>query len=129
VAPQVAGGGSSGALSNEREVPVPTEVAFSSIQTITAPTDLGAVSTDRYSRIRVLADCRFSSDSTVEIRLVLHEGGGAPGDLDRYLLDPGESVQRTYDVPGTGLGVRASPIHSGSSTIDVWIWGHRAPGE
>ena len=108
---------------------MPTEVAFSSIQTITTPTELGTVSTDLYSRIRVLADCRFDSDSTVEIRLVLEEGGGAPGDLDRFLLDPGESVQRCYDVPGTGLGVRASPIHSGSSNIDVWIWGHKAPGE
>ncbi|MGY1689526.1 hypothetical protein [Geodermatophilus sp. SYSU D01105] len=108
---------------------MPTEVAFSSIQTVTAPTDLGAVSTDRYARIRVLADCRFDSDATVEIRLVLHEGGGAPGDLDRFLLDPGESVQRTYDVPGTGLGIRASPVQSGPSTIDVWIWGYRAPGD
>src|SRR3712207_8421111 len=57
-----------------------TEVAFSSIQTVTAPTDLGTVSTDLYLRIRVLADCRFDSDATVEIRIVLHEGGGAPGD-------------------------------------------------
>lgn len=108
---------------------MPTEVAFSSIQTVTEPTDLGTVSTDRYSQIRVLADCRSASDSTVEIRLVLIEGGGARGDLERLLLDPGESVQRTYDVPGTSLGLRASPIHSGPNVIDVWIWGYSAPGE
>ncbi len=104
---------------------MPNEVAFSAIQTITAATELGNVATDLHQRIRVLADCRSSgSDSTVEIRLILVEGGGAPGDLDRYLLDPGESVQRTYEVPCTSLTVRATPTQSGPSSIDVWIWGY-----
>jgi hypothetical protein len=39
----------------------------------------------------------------VEITLVLVEAGGAFGHLDRCLLDPDESVQRTYKVPGTEL--------------------------
>jgi hypothetical protein len=108
---------------------MPTEVAFSSIATIDAATTLGHVPTDLYQRIRVLADCRFSSDSTVEITLVLEEAGGATGRLDRYLLDPGESVQRVYEVPGTGLVVRAAPVQPGSCPIDVWIWGHKLPGE
>jgi hypothetical protein len=108
---------------------MPTEVAFSSIGTVDAARTLGHVPTDLYQRIRVLADCRSSSDSTVEITLVLEEAGGAPGRLDRYLLDPGESVQRVYEVPGTGLVVQATPVHPGSCPVDVWIWGYRLPGE
>jgi hypothetical protein len=108
---------------------MPTEVAFSSIGTIDQATTLGHVPTGSYQRIRVLADCRSSSDSTVEITLVLEEAGGAPGHLDRYLLDPGESVQRVYEVPGTGLAVQATPVHPGSCLIDVWIWGYELPGE
>src|SRR3954451_16598024 len=56
---------------------MPTEVAFSTSRTIQTQTDLGHVATDLYQRIRVLADCRFDSDSTVEITLVLVEAGGA----------------------------------------------------
>jgi hypothetical protein len=108
---------------------MPTEVAFSAARTVQSQTDLGHVATDLYQRIRVLADCRFDSDSTVEITLVLVEAGGAPGHLDRYLLDPDESVQRTYEVPGTELGITAGLTQSGSCDIDVWIWGYKAPGE
>ena len=108
---------------------MPTEVALSPSRTIQSQTDLGHVATDLYQRIRVLADCRFDSDSTVEITLVLVEAGLAPGHLDRYLLDPDESVQRTYQVPGTELGITARPTRSGSRDIDGWIWGYKPPGE
>lgn len=108
---------------------MPTEVAFSKIETIQADTDLGHVATDLYQRIRVLADCRFDSDSSVVISIGLEEAGGAPGTLDRYILDAGEVVQRVYDVPGTGIGITASPTQSGTCSIDVWIWGYKLPGE
>ncbi len=108
---------------------MPTEVALSSIETIDAATTPGHVPTDLHQRMRVLADCRSSSDPTVGTTLVLEEAGGAPGRLDRHLPDPGESVQRVHEVPGTGLVVRAQPVHPGSCPVDVWIWGHRPPGE
>jgi len=92
---------------------MPTEVAFSSIETIDAATTLGHVPTDLHQRIRVLADCRSSSDSTVEIALVLEESGGAPGRLDRYLLDPGESVQRVCEVPARASRSRRRPSTPG----------------
>jgi hypothetical protein len=108
---------------------MPTEVALSTSRTSRSQTDLGHVATDRYQRIGVLADCRFDSDSTVEITVVLVEAGGAPGHLDRYLLDPDESVQRTYEVPGTEFGITAGPTQPGSCDIGMWIWGDKAPGE
>jgi type III secretion protein HrpB1 len=107
---------------------MPTEVAFSASRNITEATDVGAFATDLYTRIRVLA-AQTSGDSTLEVRLVLLEGEGISGDLDRYLLDHGESVQRVYEVPGTRLGVYVTPLQSEASTIDVWIWGYKAPGE
>ncbi len=108
---------------------MPTEVAFSTSRTIQSETDLGHVATDLYQRIRVLADCRVDSDSTVETTLVLVEAGGAPAHLDRHHLDPDEPVQRTYEVPGTELDITAGPTQAGSCDIDVWKWGHKAPGE
>jgi hypothetical protein len=110
-------------------MPMPTEVAFSTSRTNRSQTDLGHVATDLYQRIRVLADCRFDSDSTVAITVVLVEAGGAPGRLYRYLLGRDESVQRTYEVPGTVLGITAGPTPSGSCDIDVWIWGYEFSGE
>jgi len=107
---------------------MPTEVAFSASQSITEATDLGGFATDLYQRIRVLATHR-DGDTTLEVRLVFAEGEGAPGDLDRYLLDQGEFVLRTYEVPGTRILVYVTPLQSEASGIDVWIWGYKAPGE
>jgi type III secretion protein HrpB1 len=107
---------------------MPTEVAFSASQNITEGTAIGEFATNLYTRIRVLAR-QTGGDSTLEVRLVLAEGEGAPGDLDRYLLDQGESVQRIYEVPGTRLVVYVTPLQSEASGIDVWIWGYKSPGE
>jgi type III secretion protein HrpB1 len=107
---------------------MPTEVAFSASRNITEATSIGNFATDLYARIRVLAT-QTGGDSTLEVRLVISEGEGALGDLDRYLLDQGESVQRVYEVPGTRLGVYVTPLQSEASGIDVWIWGYKAPGE
>ncbi len=107
---------------------MPTEVAFSASQSITEATAIGDLATDLYARIRVLAR-QTGGDSTLEVRLVLAEGEGAPGDLDRYLLDHGESVQRVYEVPGTRLIAYVTPLQSEASGIDVLIWGYKAPGE
>jgi hypothetical protein len=115
---------------------MPTEVAFSTSRTIQSQTDLGHVATDLYQRIRVLADCRFDSDSTVEITLVLVEAGRAPGHLDRYLLDPDESVQRTYQVPARNSGSphaqlspdrAASTCGSGATRLPASEWSTLKP--
>jgi hypothetical protein len=109
---------------------MPNEVAFTKSETIQQSTDLGSVQTTRYQRIRVLADCRFDSTSSVEITLVMVESGGAPGSLDRFVLAPSDSVQEVYEVPGTRILVTADPQQAGESCdIDVWVWGYRLPGE
>src|SRR3712207_1866026 len=96
---------------------MPTEVAFSASQSITEATAVGDFATHLYTRIRVLAT-QTGGDSTHEVRLVLAEGEDAPGDLDRYLLDHGESVQRIYDIPGTRLVVYVTPLQSEASGIE-----------
>ena len=97
---------------------MPTEVDFSASQSITEATAIGDLATDLHTRIRVLAT-QTGGDSTLEVRLVISAGEGALGDLDRYLLDQGESVQRVYEVPGTRLGVYVTPLQSKASRIDV----------
>jgi hypothetical protein len=109
---------------------MPTEVAFFKIEQVQQQTDLGSFQTSRYQRIRVLADCRFDSGTSVEILLVLVEAGGAPGRLDRFALGPGDEVQRVYEVPGTRIAVSVTPRDPGeTANIDIWVWGYRVPGE
>jgi hypothetical protein len=109
---------------------MPNEVAFSTTDSVQQSTDLGSFQTSRYQRIRVLADCRSGSTSSVEIRLVLAESGGAVGYLDRYVLARGNSVQQVYEVPGTEIVVAANPqVAGGTAEIDVTVWGYRPPGE
>jgi hypothetical protein len=109
---------------------MPNEVAFAKSDSIQQSTDLGSFQTSRYQRIRVAADCRFDSTSSAVIRLILVESGGAVGDLDRYSLSRGNSVQQVYEVPGTEILVTAdAPVAGGTADIDVTVWGYRLPGE
>jgi hypothetical protein len=109
---------------------MPTQVAFSKTEQIQQQTDLGSFQTSRYQRIRVLADCRFDSGTSVEILLTLIESGSAPGQLDRFTLGPSDDVQRVYEVPGTRIAVSVTPQDPGETAyVDIWVWGYRLPGE
>ncbi len=109
---------------------MPTQVAFSKTAQIQQQTDLGSFQTSQYQSIRVLADCRFDSGTSVEILLTLVESGTAPGQLDRFALGPSDEVQRVYDVPGTRIAVSVTPQDAGeTANVDVWVWGYRLPGE
>jgi hypothetical protein len=97
-------------------------------ESISKATSFDSFATDLYQQIRVRAQ-HLGGDSTLEIRLVLSEGEGAAGDLDRFLIDQGEFVQRTYEVPGTRLGVRVTPLQAEANSLQMHIWGYKAPGE
>ena len=99
---------------------MPTEVVFSKIEQVQQETTLGSFQTNRYERIRVLVDNRFSSGTSVEIRLTLVESGGAPGPLDRIVLAPEDSVQRVYEVPGTRIQASVT-LHDQGETANIGL--------
>lgn len=106
------------------------ELAFQVSQEV-APSDpvsLGKFLASPYDKIRVLAYCPFDAQGDVELSLIHIEGEGAPGHLDRFILVPGSNVNKVYAVPGVILGVAAQTTADATTSVTVWVWGHRTDG-
>ncbi|GKU80475.1 hypothetical protein [Paenibacillus sp. L3-i20] len=86
----------------------------------------------KYRTIRVNADNRFTSVSSVVFSLVIIENGRRVGILERFRLAPGETFSRTFNVPGEFLEIRAHALRKRNcrnnrrrDTIDVSVFGHK----
>ena len=86
--------------------------------------ELGSVDVSPYDQIRVVADERVGSGSSVKIRLTITEGSELVAQLDTLALAPDSQVTRVYDVPGTKLTVFADAgAGAGTDAFDVLIYG------
>jgi len=88
--------------------------------------ELGAVDVHSFRQIRVVADERVGSASSVVIRLTITEGTELVAQLDTLTLAPHSQTTRVYDVPGNKLTVFADAVGSGSgsASVDVLIYGN-----
>ncbi len=86
---------------------------------------LGAVNVGQFAKIRVVADERAGSPTSVTIRLTITEGNELVAQLDTLTLSPHSQVTRVYDVPGVKLTVFADAAGggAGSDGLDVLIYG------
>jgi len=88
--------------------------------------ELGSVDVSPYRQIRLVADERAGSASTVTLRLTITEGNELVAQLDTPVLAPHSQITRVYDVPGRGLSIFAdvAGADSGSAGVDVLIYGN-----
>jgi type III secretion protein HrpB1 len=86
--------------------------------------NLGTVEVEHFSRIRVVADERVGSASSVNIRLTITEGSELVAQLDVLSLGPHTQITRVYDTPARVLTVFADAGGgAGSDGLDVLIYG------
>src|SRR5581483_9036910 len=86
--------------------------------------ELGFVDVSAFSKIRIVADERIGSPTSVGIRMTIMEGNELVAQLDVLHLTPHSQVTRVYDAPGTKLGIFADAVGgAGSDAIDVLVYG------
>lgn len=86
---------------------------------------LGIVETNRFDKIRLVADERIGSTCNVFVRLTIMEGNELVAFLDHLLLTPHSQLTRVYDVPGTKLEIAMDGIGTQNTqgSVDVLIYG------
>lgn len=85
---------------------------------------LAVVDVAKFRKIRVLADERAGSPTTMTVRLTMTEGAELIGELDTIKLTPSSGVTRVYDVPGTRLTIDAvAAAGAGNDGVDVYVYG------
>ena len=85
---------------------------------------LGQVDVAKFERVRVVADERTGSVSSITIRLTITEGSELIAQLDTLTLAPHSQVTRVYEVPGTKLSIYADAAGgSGTDGLDVLVYG------
>ncbi len=86
---------------------------------------LGIVDVSTFSQIRIVADERIGSPTSINIRLTITEGNELVAQLDILNLAPHSQATRVYDVPGDKLSIFADAVGStGSDGIDVLVYGN-----
>ena len=77
-----------------------------------------------FERIRVVADERAGSGTSLSVRLTITEGNELVAQLDTLHLTPHSQVTRVYEVPGTRLTIFAdAAAGSGTDSADVLVYG------
>ena len=104
-----------------------TELAFTGTVQVDAlgSTDLGIVLVSPYERIRLLVFCPADAAGPVEVALTHIVGEAAAGALDRFLLLPGNELNRVYELPGQVLGITARATIDAPTSATAYLWGHR----
>jgi type III secretion protein HrpB1 len=85
--------------------------------------ELGTVNVHPFERIRVVADERGGSAGPVVIRLTITEGDELVAQLDTLTLQPNAELTRVYEVPKLTVFADALGVVSGTSSVDVLIYG------
>ena len=86
--------------------------------------ELGTVDVSPFEQIRLVADERTGSASSITIRLTITEGKELVAQLDTPTLTPHSQVTRVYSTPGTKLTIFADAAGAkGTDSLDVLIYG------
>ena len=77
-----------------------------------------------FERIRVVADERAGSGTSLSVRLTITEGNELVAQLDVLHLTAHSEVTRVYEVPGTKLTIFADAAGgTGNDGVDVLVYG------
>ena len=82
--------------------------------------------TQPFERIRVLATCPANVYSAVRVLISHIEDEASVGLLDKFVVEPGTGINRTYEVPGVMVSFSAAPTAGSDTGLDVWVWGYRS---
>lgn len=84
------------------------------------------VDVSSFYTIRIAAGNRVVSEGAVTFKLIMKVEGVSFLMLDTITLEPGERFNRTYDVPGLGLAVKAEAERgAGVDAVDLAVFGYK----
>ncbi|MGP4059509.1 hypothetical protein [Halobacillus litoralis] len=76
--------------------------------------------------IRVFGGNRVVSEGPVTFKLIMKIDQVSFLMLDTITVSPGEQFTKTYDVPGTGLAIKAeADVGGGIDAVDVAVFGYK----
>jgi hypothetical protein len=88
--------------------------------------ELGTVDVSHFERIRVVADERVGSGTSISVRLTITEGSELVAQLDVLHLTPHSQVTNVYEVPCTKLTIFADAAPgAGNDGLDVLVYGFK----